>query len=108
MKFLLVLLLSLFIGCSSTPDLPQDPGTYEEHSHHRRHRSAAARAAFKRSHPCPATGEPRGACPGWIIDHVKALACGGADDPSNMQWQTVADAKAKDKWELKQPGCPGY
>jgi len=27
------------------------------------------------------------------------LACGGADSPSNMEWQTVADAKAKDKWE---------
>jgi hypothetical protein len=25
--------------------------------------------------------------------------CGGADAPSNMQWQTVADAKAKDKTE---------
>jgi hypothetical protein len=23
---------------------------------------------------------------------------------SNMQWQTVADAKAKDKWERKQCG----
>lgn len=23
--------------------------------------------------------------------------------PSNMQWQTVADAKAKDKWERR--GC---
>ena len=33
------------------------------------------------------------------VDHVKALACGGADAPSNMQWQTVADGKAKDKWE---------
>ena len=108
MRILLALLLSLLIGCTNN-DLSQDrPGPYEEHSHHRRHRSAAARAAFKRQHPCPATGQPRGACPGWIIDHVKALACGGDDDPSNMQWQTVDEAKAKDKWELKQPGCPGY
>jgi hypothetical protein len=30
---------------------------------------------------------------------VKALKHGGADDPSNMQWQTTAEAKAKDKWE---------
>ena len=24
---------------------------------------------------------------------------GGADAPSNMQWQTIEEAKAKDKWE---------
>lgn len=53
-------------------------------------------AEFKRQSPCPATGERRGACPGWIIDHVSPLCAGGADDPSNMQWQTVADAKKKD------------
>jgi hypothetical protein len=34
-----------------------------------------------------------------VIDHVKPLKRGGADDPSNMQWQTTAEAKAKDKWE---------
>lgn len=68
-----------------------------------RGRSRAARAEFVRAKPCPATGLPRGACPGWVIDHVEALACGGADSPANMQWQTVADAKAKDKWERK--GC---
>lgn len=62
-------------------------------------RSASARNHFKMSHPCPSTGLRRGSCPGYVIDHVKALACGGADDPINMQWQTVADAKAKDKWE---------
>jgi hypothetical protein len=29
------------------------------------------------------------------------MACGGADAPTNMQWQTVADGKAKDNWERK-------
>jgi hypothetical protein len=37
----------------------------------------------------------------YVIDHKKALAEGGADELSNMQWQTAADAKAKDKWERK-------
>jgi hypothetical protein len=60
-------------------------------------RSAQARHAFAR-----VTGFPNGR-PGWIIDHIVALACGGADKPSNMQWQTVAEAKAKDKTERK--GC---
>jgi hypothetical protein len=32
---------------------------------------------------------------------VIPLAKGGRDDPSNMQWQTKADAKAKDKWERR-------
>jgi hypothetical protein len=27
----------------------------------------------------------------------------GADAPSNMQWQTTAEGKAKDKWE--RVGC---
>jgi hypothetical protein len=70
--------------------------TYSSHSYHR---SRAARADFQRSHPCPATGRTSGACPGYVVDHVKPLACGGADAPSNMQWQTTAEGKAKDKWE---------
>lgn len=62
-------------------------------------RSTAARNAFRRSHPCPATGDTTGPCKGCVVDHVIALRCGGRDDPSNMQWQTTADAKAKDRIE---------
>lgn len=65
-------------------------------------RSASAKYAFMLSHPCPFTGSTS-KCPGYVIDHIKPLACGGADEPSNMQWQTVEAAKAKDKWERK--GC---
>lgn len=64
-------------------------------------RSRAQRSAFARAHPCPATGKPAGACPGYVVDHVIPLACGGADLPLNMQWQTVAEGKAKDRWERK-------
>jgi hypothetical protein len=66
-------------------------------------RSWKARSEFKTLHSCPSTGMTKGPCPGWIIDHIEALACGGADAPYNMQFQTIADAKAKDKWERK--GC---
>ena len=59
-------------------------------------RSRAARSAFMREHPCPATGRRSGACHGYVVDHINPLECGGLDAPSNMQWQTVADAKAKD------------
>jgi len=61
--------------------------------------STAASDAFTYSHPCPSTGKKSGACPGYVVDHIKPLKWGGADDPSNMQWQTEAAAKAKDKWE---------
>src|SRR5205809_724036 len=62
-------------------------------------RSEEAKDHFKKSHPCPSTGRSSGSCPGYVIDHVTPLKRGGADDPSNMQWQTTADAKAKDKVE---------
>jgi len=41
--------------------------------------------------------------PGYVVDHIKPLACGGRDEPSNMQWQTVEQARLKDKIERK--GC---
>lgn len=62
-------------------------------------RSSAARAAFVREHPCPSTGKARGACPGWVVDHITPLCAGGPDDPKNMQWQTVEDGVRKDKTE---------
>jgi len=74
-------------------------GSVQRDSHGKIKRSAAAKDAFKRQQPCPSTGKSRGACPGYVIDHVKPLECGGADAPSNMQWQTVAAGKSKDKTE---------
>ena len=74
--------------------------SYHPRSHPSRgriRRSRTATDAFKRQ-----TGYPHGR-PGYVINHVVPLACGGADSPSNMQWQTIADGKAKDKWERK--GC---
>lgn len=65
------------------------------------HRSSSAKAEFKRMQPCPSTGQPRGACPGYIIDHVTPLCAGGPDEPGNMQWQTVEAAKVKDRDERR-------
>jgi hypothetical protein len=56
-------------------------------------RSEEAKREFEKM-----TGYPHGR-PGYVVDHIIALKRGGADSPSNMQWQTIADAKAKDKWE---------
>jgi hypothetical protein len=60
-------------------------------------RSQSAKRAFERR-----TGFQNGRS-GYVVDHIKPLACGGADAPSNMQWQSVTAAKAKDKVERK--GC---
>jgi hypothetical protein len=42
---------------------------------------------------------------GYIADHECALECGGIDNVINMQYQTVAESKAKDKWERTIAGC---
>lgn len=33
------------------------------------------------------------------LESNMSIIDGGKSDPSKMQWQTVQDAKAKDKWE---------
>jgi hypothetical protein len=44
------------------------------------------------------TGHPHGR-PGYVVDHIIPLKRGGADAPWNMQWQTIAEGKAKDATE---------
>lgn len=56
-------------------------------------RSAAVVRQFKQQ-----TGYPKGRH-GYIIDHITPLKRGGCDTPENMQWQTIQNAKEKDKWE---------
>src|SRR3954447_10043305 len=63
--------------------------TCERHANGRIRRDPAARRAFVRQHPCPATGNPGGTCPGSVVDHIVPLKRGGADAPENMQWQTI-------------------
>lgn len=74
-------------------------------------RSSAVLRAFKKIHPCPSTGLSTGACPGWSIDHVVPLACGGCDAIYNLQWlpndqKSTAGDHAKDRFERKIYAAP--
>jgi hypothetical protein len=68
-------------------------------NHGKIQRSSHAKTEFRDNHPCPSTGKTTGPCKGYVIDHVQALKHGGRDEPSNMQWQTIEEAKAKDRVE---------
>ena len=85
-------------GLQSPPRTHSSSGeSLDRDSHGRIKRNEAAKDRFMRQ-----TGHPHG-WPGHVVDHIVPLACGGADDPGNMQWQTTSEAKAKDKVERK--GC---
>lgn len=49
------------------------------------------------------TGYPKGRR-GYVVDHVCPLACGGADTPANMQWQTYEESRKKDRTERTDEG----
>ena len=69
-------------------------------------RSFKAEVLFRLQNPCPATGDTHGECRGYVIDRIVPVVCGGAEEPTNMQWQTLAQAREKDRWE--KIGCrPG-
>ena len=102
----LLLLLSLAIAAPASARGSHSSGSHSRaargvarNKHGRIKRSSAAKHAFERQHPCPSTGKRSGRCPSYVVDHVRPLECGGADAPSNMQWQTIAEGKAKDKTE---------
>lgn len=74
---------------------------------------------FAKTWPCPSTGKNEASCPGWAIDHIIPLACGGCDLSYNAAWMPLAIKSApgnlpKDRWERKvycprpdlQPGQP--
>ena len=54
---------------------------------------------FQRANPCPSTGEATGPCPGYIANHVIPLQRGGRDAVENVQWQSLDQARAKDRTE---------
>lgn len=79
-------------------------------------RSQTVLAVFQHIHPCPSTGLTHDSCPGWSMDHVISLDCGGVDAVNNLQWlpnsiKSCSNAYCKDRWERKVyahfPAFPG-
>lgn len=105
-RFALVLLLACvgtFVDAQMDPRFVGQPARSVDG---RISRSMSEKARFVRLHPCPSTGQVSGACPGWAVDHVVPLACGGADAVGNMQWlplsiKSCAGSQCKDRWERK-------
>jgi len=56
---------------------------------------------FQRQTPCPATGNTKGKCPGWQIDHIEPLCAGGVDRVDNLQWLTVQEHKWKTRTDVR-------
>lgn len=54
---------------------------------------------FYKMMACPSTMKIAPPCPGYVVDHVVPLCAGGADAPSNMQWQEYQESLLKDKVE---------
>jgi hypothetical protein len=85
--------------CYAPADVPRyEDGTIK--------RSSWVREKFRTQHPCPATGVTTGSCPGWAVDHIVPLVCGGCDAVSNMQWlpntiKSCAGTECKDRWEQR-------
>jgi hypothetical protein len=88
-------LTAVFLSSAATSPLlaQRKAAGVSRDSHGRIARSSKAKREFEKE-----SGYPHGR-PGYVIDHRVPLANGGADAPGNMQWQTKAEAKAKDKWE---------
>lgn len=123
--FVLIALVWLFVLCSvafgQTPDPMKDiryAGIVQRGPDGATQRSTSVIAAFKRQWACPSNGNHSGVCPGWAIDHIVPLDCGGVDAVWNMQWlpDQIKSAKgpySKDHFERRvygghklSAGCP--
>ena len=104
-KFLAILAIIMITAtCLPTPKPEPRPPLSKtcnppRDSHGRIKRSASARKAFQKAHPCPSTHQTTGKCPGYVVDHIIPLYRCGPDTPANMQWQTTREAKEKDRTE---------
>lgn len=62
-------------------------------------RPGAARAEFKRAHPCPSGAGPL--CEGWEVDRRVPLCAGGREEAGNYQWLTREQAREKNRQDAE-------
>lgn len=120
-RFFLTLLLAVSGAMAQVPDALVDiryAGQVIRTADGTTARSTKVINAFKKQWACPANGNHSGACPGWAIDHIVPLDCGGRDVVWNMQWlpDEIKSAKGpftKDHFERRvyggnkmSVGCP--
>ena len=107
-EFIASLLVGIAVALLYLLLIPQADATEcipKRDAHGRIARSATQVHHFKIQNPCPATGYFSTHCPGYVVDHIVPLCACGVDRPENMQWQSVAEAKEKDRFERAQ--CKG-
>jgi hypothetical protein len=68
------------------------------------HRSREVTREFQREHPCPSTGANLRRLPRLPEGSHRAARRGGPDAVWNLQWQTIAAAKIKDRREPRACG----
>lgn len=101
----LVVLLSALIlqACATLAPIPRDcapkPISQIERHDGRIVRDRGVIREFRRQNPCPLTGEIRGECPGYEVDHIVALKNGGLDHLCNLQWLSVEAHRFKSRHE---------
>ena len=105
-NMLLVILLALAPALALSATDPRYCGPPQRASDGSILRSKAVVREFRSIHPCPSTGLKTGRCPGWAVDHVVPLKCGGCDTLTNLQWlpsaiKSASGAAPKDRWERR-------
>jgi 5-methylcytosine-specific restriction endonuclease McrA len=87
-------------------------GIYQSNDKSYLKRSATVKKHFKQQTICPATGTYTQKCTGYVVDHIIPLKCYGKDAVENMQYQTIAEAKIKNRYEIRgdkdHKPCMGY
>jgi len=80
----------------------QDAHAAQDHEEAQGQAQPQGKTRFQASAPLPIDREEHRLLPRLHHRPHRAAVCGGADAPSNMQWQTIAASKAKDKFERQE------
>ena len=107
MKYLLLILLLLPISTEAQDIIdPRICNNIQRDDRGRILRDTKVLRDFVKLYPCPSTGKHSVSCPGFAIDHVIPLACGGCDNIGNLQWlpneiKSCNKSYCKDRFERR-------